>query len=171
MKEKPYLNPYLAGVLLGLVLVISFVISGQGVGASGGAGTLVAQGLHAVAPGFVEGHPYYGKYFDKPGDQHHNTWKIFLFVGIIAGGFASGLFSGRVRKEVERGPNISARNRLLMAFAGGIILGFGARLARGCASGQGLSGAAVFASGSWLFLMALFVGGFAAAYFVRKQWN
>ncbi|MDP8225782.1 MAG: YeeE/YedE thiosulfate transporter family protein [Candidatus Lernaella stagnicola] len=170
MQQKPYLNPYLAGILLGLVILLSFFLSGRGLGASGGVSTIIASGVHAVAPTFAEAHPYFGKYFDKATDGHANAWKVFLFFGVLVGGFLSGIFSGRVRKDLERGPNISARSRLLLAFVGGIVMGFGARLARGCASGQGLSGAAVFASGSWLFLLALFAGAFAAAYFVRRQW-
>jgi len=170
MKEKPYLNPYLAGVLLGLVLMLSFVVSGTGLGASGSVATLIAEGVHAVTPEFAKGHAYFGSYFDTPDDAHHNAWKIFLFAGMLVGGFLSGLFSGRVRRDIEKGPNVSPRRRLLLALAGGIVLGFGARLARGCASGQGLSGGAVLASGSWLFLMAMFAGAFAVAYFVRKQW-
>ena len=36
-RSRPYVNPYLAGVLLGLVLFTSFFLSGNGLGASGGA--------------------------------------------------------------------------------------------------------------------------------------
>ena len=33
---KPYLNPYLSGTLLGIVLFLAFLITGAGLGASGG---------------------------------------------------------------------------------------------------------------------------------------
>ena len=49
--------------------------------------------------------------------------------------------------------------------------GWGARLARGCTSGQALSGGAILAEGSRAFMMALFLGGFATAYFIRGVWK
>ena len=61
--------------------------------------------------------------------------------------------------------------RLTFAFAGGTLVGFGARLARGCTSGQALSGGAVLSAGSWAFMFAVFGGGYALAYLVRKLWN
>jgi hypothetical protein len=50
-------------------------------------------------------------------------------------------------------------------------MGYGARLARGCTSGQALSGGAVLSAGSWAFMLAVFAGAYALAYFVRKLWN
>ncbi len=50
-------------------------------------------------------------------------------------------------------------------------MGYGARLARGCTSGQALSGGAVLSVGSWAFMFAVFAGGYALAYFVRKAWT
>jgi uncharacterized membrane protein YedE/YeeE len=58
-----------------------------------------------------------------------------------------------------------------MAFVGGAIMGYGARFARGCTSGQALSGGAVLSAGSWAFMFAVFGGGYALAYFVRRLWN
>jgi hypothetical protein len=58
-----------------------------------------------------------------------------------------------------------------MAFVGGAIMGYGARFARGCTSGQALSGGAVLSAGSWAFMFAVFGGGYAVAYFVRRLWN
>ena len=33
-----------------------------------------------------------------------------------------------------------------------------------------LSGGATLATGSWVFMMAVFAGGYAFAYVVRRQW-
>ena len=46
-----------------------------------------------------------------------------------------------------------------------------AKLTRGCTSGQALSGGAVQSVGSWAFMLSVFAGGYAAAYFVRRQWR
>ena len=100
-----------------------------------------------------------------------DSWVVFVSFGVVAGGFVSGFFNGRIKLETRKGPNISNRNRWIMAFAGGIFMGFGARLARGCTSGQALSGGAVLSVGSWAFMFAVFAGAYAVAYFVRKAWN
>jgi uncharacterized membrane protein YedE/YeeE len=89
---------------------------------------------------------------------------------VIAGGFISGFMDRRVSIEVTRGPNTTNRRRLLLAMVGGLISAFGARLARGCTSGQALSGGATLALGSWAFMMCVFAGGYAMAWFVRKEW-
>ena len=46
-----------------------------------------------------------------------------------------------------------------------------ARLARGCTSGQALTGGALMSAGSWAFMMCVFGGGYALAYFVRREWR
>jgi uncharacterized membrane protein YedE/YeeE len=61
--------------------------------------------------------------------------------------------------------------RWVMAFIGGAFMGFGARFARGCTSGQAISGGAVLSVGSWAFMFAVFAGAYALAYFVRKLWT
>jgi hypothetical protein len=77
----------------------------------------------------------------------------------------------RLKVEIRKGPRVSVRARLGLAFLGGAIMGYGALLARGCTSGQALSGGAVLSVGSWAFAMAVFAGGYAVAWFVRKLWN
>ncbi len=95
----------------------------------------------------------------------------FQFAGVFLGGLIGALTAGRMRFEVERGPRASARMRLLLAFAGGLITGVAARLARGCTSGQALTGGAQLALGSWAFMMAVFAAAFGLAVFLRRQWQ
>jgi uncharacterized membrane protein YedE/YeeE len=60
---------------------------------------------------------------------------------------------------------------LILALIGGAIFGYGARMARGCTSGQALSGGAVLSAGSWALMMCIFASAYALAYFLRKAWN
>ncbi len=168
-KPKPFWNPYLAGVGLGLVLLLSYLIAGQGLGASGSFARLEYSLWHAVAPAHVEANPYIAKYFHGEAGVLSN-YLVFLSLGVFAGGFISGVSAGRFRKSVEKGPRVSNGARFFFAFVGGAMMGFAARLARGCTSGQALSGGATLALGSWAFMFAVFAGGFAAAYFIRRQW-
>jgi hypothetical protein len=59
----------------------------------------------------------------------------------------------------------------MFALTGGVIMGFAARLGRGCTSGQALSGGAMLSVGSWIFMFAVFGGGYALAYTMRRQWT
>ncbi len=63
------------------------------------------------------------------------------------------------------------RARWLLALAGGTIMGFAARLARGCTSGQALTGGATLAVGSWVFMFAVFAGGYLLARPLRRLWT
>ncbi len=169
-EAQPYLNPYLAGLGLGLVLLASFVIMGRGLGASGAYSSIITTIVDAVAPAHAKANSYYAEYLGDGTRSPLKDWLVFEVLGVVAGGFISGTLAGRVKKTIERGPNISIRSRYLLAFSGGAIMGFGAKLARGCTSGQGLTGGAVLGLGSWAFLLAVFAGAYGMAYFVRRQW-
>jgi len=168
--EKSYVNPYFGGALLGLVLFASFFFTGNGLGASGGLNRMLVFVEDLVVPDHVNRTPYL---LELAGGERNplDSWIVFVTVGVVLGGFTSGWLNGRIKIETNKGPNISRRTRFIMAFAGGSFMGFGARLARGCTSGQALSGGAVLSVGSWAFMFAVFGGAYAVAYFVRKFWN
>ncbi|HRQ24750.1 MAG TPA: YeeE/YedE thiosulfate transporter family protein, partial [Anaerolineales bacterium] len=60
---------------------------------------------------------------------------------------------------------------MAIALVAGFVAVYGARMARGCTSGQALSGGATLAAGSWLLMFAIFASAYALAYFVRKLWT
>lgn len=167
---KDYVNPYYAGILLGIVLFAAFFITGNGLGASGGLNRLLLAIQDPIAPDHVDRTAYLLTM--AGGDTNPlDNWIVVLTVGTVMGGFAAGWMNGRIKLETNKGPQVSTRNRWLMAFIGGTFMGYGARFARGCTSGQALSGGAVLSVGSWAFMFAVFGGGYALAYFVRKLWN
>lgn len=166
---RPYVHPYLAAAALGVVLFLSFFLTGNGLGASGGLNNIVAFVEDLVAPQHIDRVPYLLKM--AGGDKNAlDSWYVFAVFGAIIGGFVSGWLNGRLKVETIHGPQITPRTRWVMAFVGGAIMGYGARLARGCTSGQALSGGAVLSLGSWLFMFAVFAGAYALAYSVRKLW-
>lgn len=166
MKKQNYWSPYLAGVGLGLTLLLAFFLVGRGLGASGAMMRFDVWFMNLFAADYVAENPYFAKYAESP----LSNWLVFEVLGVMVGGFLSGALAGRLKWRVGKGPNITSRNRLLMAFLGGGLMGFGARFARGCTSGQALTGGATLALGSWAFMFAVFGGAYAVAYFVRKQW-
>lgn len=168
--EKPYVHPYFGGTILGIVLFLAFLFTGNGLGASGAISRIDVAIEDAIAPQHVDNTPYLLKM--AGGDKNPlDDWIIPVFFGALLGAFVSGTIHGRTRLETNKGPNISNRTRYLMAFLGGTIMVYGARMARGCTSGQALSGGATLAAGSWLLMFAIFASAYGLAYFVRKLWN
>jgi uncharacterized membrane protein YedE/YeeE len=167
---KSYWNSYFGGVMLGTVLFISFFLTGEGLGASGGLSRYVAFIEDLIAPGHIDQVPYL---ISMAGGEKNplDNWIVMISTGVIIGGFISGLINGRAKFETNKGPNISNRKRWLFAFIGGIFFTYGARMARGCTSGQALSGGATLSAGSWVVMFAIFGGAYALAYFMRKLWN
>jgi len=163
-----YMNPYLAGVGLGLVLLASFVIMGRGLGATGSFSSFLAWIVQGISPEHAEAIAPYADYLGE--DHPLKAWLVFLVAGAFVGALISGLTAHRVCACVEKGPNISTGGRLLSAYFGGALAGIGAKIGLGCTSGQALTGGALLNAGSWMFMLMVFVGGYAAAWFVRKLW-
>lgn len=157
MTPRPYVDPYLAGVGLGLVLLACFALSGQGLGASGAFATVAN---HAVGSftrnAWVQGYLSGG----------WASWMIVEVGGVILGAGLSAWRAGRL--VTSRAP--APRSRLAAAMTGGVLMGFGAALARGCTSGLALSGGSLLSVGAWVFMIALFAAGFLAAPLLRRLW-
>ncbi len=169
MDKIRYSNPYVVGAFLGLVLLFTFYSMGRGVGSSASFSRLGAASVAALAPDHARSNAYLAGYINKE-KPILMDWLIFMSLGAALGGLFSAFVAKRLKGEVGRGPSIGAGSRLWLALAGGIVSGFAARLARGCTSGQALTGAPELAFGSWVFMFSIFAGAYAAAWFFRKEW-
>ena len=167
-RGRPYMDPYLAGVGIGLVLLAAYVLMGRGLGASGAFTSMVAAGVGSVAPAHGAGNGMWSHYL--AGGSPLDDWLVLEILGVTVGGLISAVAAGRFRFTVEKGPRSDDRSRLYMAFGGGAIMGIGAKLARGCTSGQALTGGALLSVGSWLFITGAFAAGYLAAPLFRRQW-
>lgn len=176
----PYWNSYKAGTALGLVLLLTFLLMGRGLGASGAmtrmasyavdkADALVHGGTAAEAGTVAKKNLYMSQFFK--GADPFDDFLVYLLFGVLAGGFLGGLLGHRFGPKIVRGPHTTNLRRMVFAITGGVLSAFGARLARGCTSGQALTGGATLAVGSWVFMLAVFAGGYCLAYFVRKEWT
>ncbi len=161
---KRYWNPYAGGVALGLVLLAAYLVMGWGLGGSSANFRIGAWLVSSLAPSHAAGVPALQ---EVVGRRHPlNAWIVFE----ILGGFAGAWTSGRLKREVLKREGFPTWQRITLAVAGGFLMGFSAKLARGCAAGQGLSGGAILSVGGWAFMLSFFTGGYVMAYFVRRQW-
>jgi len=171
-ESKPYCDPYLAGVAIGTVLLAAYVVVGRGLGASGAFASIAAVGAAAVqgtaaAAASPATTPYLADGISSP----LRDWLVLELAGVTAGGFMSAWLAGRARFAVERGPAIGSNHRMIAGFGGGILMGLGAKLARGCTSGQALTGGALLSAGSWIFIGTCFAAAYLVAPFARRLWR
>ncbi|TVQ32951.1 MAG: lipocalin [Geminicoccaceae bacterium] len=166
--KDPAWSPYVAGVLIGLLQIPAFLLVNTALGASSSYVTLgtVVGGL--VDPA-MSAHAYFASYVATAKD----FWQLAMVLGIAAGAYLSARASGLLRQGFSpiwrRAAGIETlSSRALMAFSGGFILLFGARLAGGCASGHGLSGMAQLAIGSMVTVAAMFAAGIVIAQLFRR---
>jgi uncharacterized membrane protein YedE/YeeE len=165
---RPLWNPYAAGVLLGGVLLASFLVTGRGLGATGAFASVAAWIAGLISPEHVGANAVHAKFWNDGAPLA--SFLVFLLGGVFVGALASGWQAHRLGFRIERGPRIEDGQRLALAFAGGVLVAFGAKIANGCTSGQALSGGAMLNVGSLVFMLAVFAAAYALAYFARKEW-
>ena len=159
---SPPWNPYLAGALAGLLLVLSVYVSGKYFGASTTYVRAAAYVESAVDAERVSTMAYFIKEAPKI------DWQFLFVVGIGLGSLAASLLSNTFR--IQAVPERFARRfgqapakRFALAFVGGAVAMFGARLADGCPSGHGLSGSLQLAASGFVALAGFFIGGLVLA--------
>jgi len=167
--QAKFWDPYAGGMALGLVLLATYAMMGKGLGASGASFRAGVAIVHAITPKHAELVPAMASTLEDGNPL--DDWLVFEVLGVIVGGLIGAATSGRIAREVSKGPTFGTSWRLALALAGGVLMGFAAKLARGCTSGQGLSGGALMSVGSWAFMLSVFAGGYGMAYFVRRQWR
>jgi len=129
-RDKDYWSPYIAGAFAGLVMVLSVWITGKYFGASTSfvrSAGLIEKAFSAERLGQIE-------YFVKTTPKI--DWQWMFVVGIFFGSLIAAKFSGTFKMQSipdmwqeKFGPNITSRG--IVAFIGGTVAMFGARLADG----------------------------------------
>jgi len=166
--EKGAWNPYLAGALTGLLGVFSVAVAGKFMGAST---TFVrASGMieKIFAPEAVANSAYYmskGVKFD---------WQFLFVLGIFLGALIASLTSKTfvwqpVPEMWKNRHGGSVTRRAIVAFVGGIVAMYGARLAGGCPSGHGLSGLTQLSVSGFIAAACFFGGGILMAAIVYPR--
>lgn len=151
-------NPYLVGALLGVLSMATFYFSNKPLGVSTAFARLAGLLGYLVSRKHTDSLKFYQDKVPKI------EWEVMLAFGIVLGAFFAALSGGEFHASAmpplwEAHFGNSVPLRLLVAFAGGVVMAFGARLAGGCTSGHGISGALQLSVGSWIALACFFAGG------------
>lgn len=167
MKEDRGWNPYLAGALSGLVSIGSIWFVGKYLGASTTFVRTTGMVEKMFSPERVASMPYFLK------EAPIIDWQWMFVIGIAIGAFLAAVSSGSFRWQAV--PDMwqekfgeSFVPRAAVAFIGGIVAMFGARLADGCPSGHGLSGSLQLAVSGFIALACFFIGGLITANLLYK---
>jgi uncharacterized membrane protein YedE/YeeE len=95
-------------------------------------------------------------------------WQFLFVTGILLGSLGASVLSNTFRIQAvpdrfaARFGNAPSK-RFALAFLGGAVAMFGARLADGCPSGHGLSGSLQLAGSGFVALVGFFIGGLVVA--------
>lgn len=166
---RPLWPPFVAGIVLGLVLILTYILVGNGVGASGTFARIAAGiGMH-VSPEATQSNGYLGRMVAN-GANPMAAWIVIEVVGVAIGALLAAVSAGRFRVQVDGARKIGLVPRVALALLGGILAGFGSRMAAGCTSGVGLSGTAMLTIGGFIFLVSFFVVGLAISALMRRTW-
>ena len=155
-------SPYLVGGLIGVLSMATFYFSNKPLGVS----TSYARLAGLVGNLFAKGHTAsLGFYKDK---KPKIEWGVMLLFGVIVGAFIAAYTGGEIAAawvpglwQDRFGPDIALRWGV--AFLGGAIMAYGARLAGGCTSGHGISGALQLSVSSWIAMAGFFAAAVVTA--------
>lgn len=123
---------WLAGAGIAFVTLALLWVSGNRLGVSTGFENVCSLVVRA---------PYFG----REAIRGSNGWRLPLLGGLVLGGFFSAVLGGgweptwalgMFDAEIGWGP----AGKLAWMFVGGLLIGFGTRLAGGCTSGHGIFG-------------------------------
>ena len=157
---------WVAGGLIGVYLAMQYWLSGKALGCSSGYGNLC--GMFSRA-----------RYFHSGEYAKLNNWRLWFTVGLPLGGlvgyltshgaFPTPSFDMGVLYESVLPHSLWLRAAYLVF--GGVLIGFGARLAGGCQSGHSINGMAQLNPPSLLASAGFFVGGIVAVQALFGVWG
>lgn len=157
--------PYLTGaILLSLFQIVTLATTGTPWGVSG---TFAEWGayIYEALGGSVD--KWY--YFSSEGMQatldngvlnNAGSWRN---IGVIAGALLAVLFASQFKFK-----KIKSKKQVIAAILGGLLMGYGARIAYGCNIGALFGGIASLSLSGWVFAVAMFFGAIVGSKFLVK---
>ena len=157
MSDVTVWSGWVAGLAIGAFLLVLLVVTGRHLGVS-------------TAFGDVVGLLTRQRYFTRGEGSGGPNWRLFFILGLPLGGLLAFLTSptaGAWTPHFELGAMYdtvlpeAAWARALVLLFGGVLMGYGARMAGGCTSGHAIMGLALWNKPSLLASLGFFLGGLA----------
>lgn len=159
---QQYWNPYLVLALAGLLSTLYFGLTST-VWAVTGEFTRLGGEILQVLGVEVEHWQYY-QTVSLQGDtlSRSDGWIVWgMFIGALVMVLLSNSFKIRLPQQ---------KRRYVQGFVGGIVAGFGARMAMGCNLAAFFTGVPQFSLHSWIFIVATGIGTYWGAKLTRQRW-
>lgn len=157
-------TPYIVGAGIGVLSWIVFVVVANPIGIT----TAFSQIAGGVAAPII-GHEVVAQNAYWRTNLMSLDYGTLFLIGTFLGAFVSSVVSGRF--HIETIPTVwrdrfgdSVLKRMIAAFIGGAAAMYGARLAGGCTSGNGISQGLQLAVVGWTFLAVMFASGLLTAF-------
>ena len=151
LSQTPPLHWALAGLGIAATTLILLAVANRRLGLSTGLDDLCS--LVLPRPYFQRGEIRVGR-----------SWRLPFLAGLVLGGFLSATLSGGWTPSwalgiFDRRIGLGPGGKLAWMFAGGLLIGFGTRLANGCTSGHGIFGVSNFELPSLAATLSFMAGG------------
>lgn len=153
---------WLGGIAIGLLVPLMYYFLGTALGVSSGFGNFIK----IIAPSTKL------RWLNSETYKNRFNWRFIFIIGMIIGGFLSARASGMPVITSEMGLFTENLNwafiiYILWFFAGGILLGFGARVANGCTSGHSIHGIATLQKSSLVATVFFLLFGVITTLLIR----
>ena len=160
LHDLPAMHWAIAGSAIAAVTLVLLAVANRRLGLSSGFEDICS--LVLPAP-----------YFSRASVRSGRAWRFPLLAGLVLGGFLSAVLGGgwtptwdlgRFDAVIGFGPS----GKIAWMFAGGLLVGFGTRLANGCTSGHGIFGLSNFERPSLLSTLSFMAGGLVTTQIVYR---
>lgn len=156
---------WLGGICIGLLVPGMYYFLNTALGVSTGYGNLVK----IMRPGSRL------QWLNTDDYQNVYNWRFYFMAGIIGGGFLSARAGGTDWLQWEMGRFTALLDwsfplLALWFFAGGGLLGLGARIAQGCTSGHSIHGIANLQKSSIVATIFFLLGGYFTMRLITNLW-
>jgi hypothetical protein len=162
-------GPYLVGIGIGVLSWVVFVVVANPIGIT----TAISQIAGGVASPVIGADAVAQNAYWKTNIMKWDYGTLFL-IGTFFGALGSALVSRSFKLEFV--PEVwssrfgeSRARRFVVAFIGGALAMYGARMAGGCTSGNGISQGLQLAVVGWTFLVVMFASGLLTTMIVFRE--
>lgn len=157
-----YWSPYVAGAAIGALETAAMLTAKRPLGITTAFENVTALAASKVAPSKLG----FDRYLQAVEEKPKIGWEEGLVFGVLIGSFFATQSGNPL--SVNRISSKSPKAASLSSFFGGALMMFGARMAKGCTSGHGISGTMQFAASSWIFNTVIFATGAVVSRLLKR---